>query len=119
MSERQEIERAIGCYIEAMNTENPQIIPLAPDTEICGPMMPEPIEGEEAVRQYLGETAPFIARMTLKKSVIENDSAAVFVEFEGLNGVIIEGVYFFQFADGRICQIKVYFDTRPLIKGEK
>ena len=119
MSERQEIERAIGCYIEAMNTENPEIIPLAPDVELFGPMIPEPICGEAAVRQYLGETAPFIARMTHKKSVIENDNAAVFVEFEGLNGVIIESVYFFRFADGRICHIQAYFDTRPLIKGEK
>ena len=118
MSERQEVERAIGCYIEAMNTENPEIIPLAPDVELRGPMIPEPICGEAAVRQYLAETAPFIARMTLKKSVIDNDGAAVFVEFEGLNGVIIEGAYFFQFADGRICYTQAYFDTRPLMKGE-
>jgi hypothetical protein len=31
MSERQKIEQAIGCYIEALNTDNADIIPLAAD----------------------------------------------------------------------------------------
>jgi len=117
MSEREQIVRAIGCYIEAINTDNPKIIPLAEDVVMEGPMLPEPIRGEAAVRQYLGETAPFIARMKLKNSVIEEDKAAVFVEFEGLNDVIIDGAYFFQFTGGLICYEQAYFDTRPIVKG--
>lgn len=117
MSERQEIERAIGCYIEAINTDNADIIPLAEDVVLCGPTIPEPVQGEAAVRQYLGETAPLIARMTLKMSVIENDNAALLMEFEGLNGVITEGAYFFRFEGGLICFDQVFFDSKLLIKG--
>lgn len=119
MSERLKIEQAIACYIEAINTDNVDIIPLSADVVMCGPMTPEPIRGEAAVRQYLGETAPFIARMKLKMSVIENNTAAVFIEFEGLNGTVIEGAYFFRFEDGLICFDQAFFDTRLLFKGDK
>ena len=119
MNERLKIEQAIKCYIEAINTDNADIIPLAADVLISGPMMPESIEGEPAVRQHLSETAPFIARMALKTTVIENDNAAVIVEFEGLNGLVMEGAYFFRFEGGLICRQQVFFDTRVLFKGEK
>jgi hypothetical protein len=119
LSERLKIEQAIARYVEAINTDNVDIIPLSADVVMCGPMTPEPIRGETAVRQHLGETSPFIARMELKISVIENNTAAVFMEFEGLNGVVIEGAYFFRFEDGLICLAQAFFDTRLLFKGAK
>jgi hypothetical protein len=119
MSERREIEEAIYRYIEGVNTDNVNIIPLAGDVVLCGPMIPEPIRGESAVRQYLGETSPFIARMELKMTVIEDDNAAIVFEFEGLNGVVVEGVYVFRFEGGLIRHGQVFFDTRLLMKGAK
>ena len=117
MSERAEIERAIGLYFEAINSNDVSISPLAEDMVMSGPMMPEPISGAAAVRQYLDETAPFMARMDPKTIIIEGDSAAVIVEFEGLNGVIFEGVEIFRVSNGLICSAQIFFDTRPLFKG--
>jgi hypothetical protein len=117
MSERSEIERAISLFFEAVNSNDTSLIPLAEDVVMSGPMMPEPISGEAAVRRYLGETAPFMTRMDQKTTVIEGENAAVIVEFEGLNGVVIEGVEFFRFKNGLICRDQVFFDTRPLFKG--
>lgn len=117
MSDRQKIEQAIALYVEAFNTDNTALIPLDDEVVLCGPMMPEPIEGELAVRQYLGEIVPFIAQMKLNMLVIEDASAAATVTFEGLNGVVIEGAYFFRFTDGRISYSQFFFDTSLLLKG--
>ncbi len=117
MSGRQEIERIIALYIEAINTDNVAIIPFAEEVIMCGPMLPEPVHGESAVRQYMAETAPFIAGMKLNTAVIEENAAALFVEFEGLNGVVMEGALLLKFEGGLICYDQLFFDTRLLFKG--
>lgn len=117
MSERSEIEQAVRLYFEAINDNDTLRIPLSPDVVIDGPMMPEPVSGEAAVRRYIGETAPFIARIDTKRTVIEDDTAGVIVEFEGLNGVTIQGAYFFTIRDGLITGNQTFFDTHALIKG--
>ena len=117
MSERAEVEQAIGLYFEAVNANDSSIIPLADNVVMSGPMMPEAISGVAAVRQYINETAPFMARMERKLTVIEGENVAVLLEFEGLNGVIFEGVEIFRVSNGLICSAQVFFDTRPLFKG--
>ena len=117
MSERAEVERAISLYFEASNMNDASIALLADDMVLSGPMMPEPITGAAAVRQYLDEIAPFIVRIEPKTIIIEGESAAVIVEFEGLNNVIFEGVEVFQLSNGLICSAQIFFDTRPLFKG--
>ncbi len=82
-----------------------------------GPMMPEPVRGEAAVRQHISDIAPFVARMDPRLTVIEGDTAAVIMEFKGLSGVVIEGAEFFRVKDGLIFSDQVFFDTRALLKG--
>ena len=117
MGDRTVMERTVGLYFKAINSDDASIVPLADDVVLCGPMVPAPITGEAAVRQHIMDIAPFIARRVEKFSVIEGDSAAVILEFEGLNGIIIEGAEFFRVRDGKICLIQNYFDTRKLIQG--
>ena len=117
MSERSEVEQAVRQYFEGINTRDASIIPLANDVEMAGPMMPESINGVEEVRGYINETAPFMARMDLKSIVIEGGNAAVTLEFEGLNGVVIEGAEFYRVRNGLIHHLQVFFDTRLLFKG--
>ncbi len=117
MSDRTDMERIISLYFEAINSIDASIVALTDDVEIRGPMLPEPITGEAAVRQHIADTAPFIARQVEKYSVIEGDSAAVILEFEGINGLIMEGAEFFRVRDGKICDMQNFFDTRSLIRG--
>jgi len=117
MSERSEVERAIRLYFTGINANDASIIPLADDVVMSGPMMPEPIIGVAAVREYIEETAPFMARMDQKTTVIEGENAAVILEFEGLNGVVIAGAEFYCVRNGLICRAQVFFDTRLLFKG--
>ena len=118
MSERAEVERAIGLFFEAINANDASIAPLADDVVMSSPMLPEPITGEAAVRQYIDEIAPFMAHINLKTTIIEGESAAIILEFEGVNGVIIKGSRFFKLRNGLICSDQVFFDTRPLLKGK-
>ncbi len=117
MSERSEIEHVIRQYFGAINDNNASVIPLADDVVMSGPMMPETMRGEAAVRQYLDETAPFTTRFEVISLLVEGDHAAAIVEFEGLNGVVIQGAEFFHIPDGKVRSIQNFFDTRPLFKG--
>ena len=117
MSDRTAMERIVGLYFKAINSDDASIVPLADDVVFCGPMVPEPITGEAAVRQHIMDIAPFVVRRVEKFSVIEGDSAAVILEFEGLNGLVIEGAEFFRVRDGKICHIQNFFDTRKLMQG--
>jgi hypothetical protein len=118
MSERSEVERALRLFYEGINSNNVSIIPLAEDVVISRPMTPDPVSGEEAVRRYIGETAPFIARLDPIAIIIEGGNAAVSIEFEGLNGVVIQGAEIFRIENGLICSGHLYFDTRPLFRGK-
>jgi hypothetical protein len=117
MSQRSEIERAISLFIEAINSNDASRVPLTDDVVMSGPMMAEPTVGAAAVRQYLDETSPFIALMEVKTTLIDDDSAAIIMEFTGLNGVVIEGAEFFRFRDGKIASDQIFFDARRLFKG--
>ena len=117
MSNQADTRSIVDRYIEAFNAKDANLAPLAGDVVYGGPLMPEPLRGEQAVRQHIAEVAPFVARMELKWMIIEGDSAAAVFEFEGLNGVVFEGAGFFRTRDGLICEDRVFFDTRPLIQG--
>ena len=119
MSERAAVDRAVGLYFEGMNGNDATVVPLTDDVVFTGPMQPEPLTGEAAVRQHIAEIAPFVARMDRKQILIDGDQAAVVLEFEGLNGVVIEGVDLFRVRDGRICFNQSFFDTRPLLAGAR
>jgi hypothetical protein len=112
-----EIHRIVDRYVAAFNDNDASGVPLAPDAVLGGPMSPQPKRGEAAVRQYIQEVAPFIARMTLKRLVAEPGAAAAVIEFEGLNGSVVEGAEFFRFQDGCIVEARAYYDTRPLMQG--
>jgi hypothetical protein len=55
----------------------------------------------------------------LKRALYDGDSAALVIEFESVNGVVIEGTEFLRIEDGRIRDIRVYFDTGPLLRGSR
>jgi hypothetical protein len=117
MSDRSAVETAVNLYFEGVNSNDASIIPLADDVVLTGPMMPEPVTGELTVRQYISDISPFVVRIEKKSMVIEGDTAAVILEFEGVNGVTFEGAEFFRVRDGKIYFDQTFFDSRPLLKG--
>jgi hypothetical protein len=117
MTERSEMEQAIELYFRGINENNVDLMPLAEEVEFIGQMVPEPLRGERTVREHFANVAPFVERIECKRMVIDGNNVAVVLEFEGLNGVVIEGAEFFRLRDGLIYHDQVFFDTRPLIQG--
>ena len=100
-----------------MNSDDVSGLPLADQVELHGPLTPEPVRGEAEVRNHLQQIATFMLNVITGKMIIEGNSAAVLAEFEGVNGIRIEGAYFLQVEDGKISDVKTIFDSRPLFAG--
>jgi hypothetical protein len=114
-----EMQHAVARLIEAINSDDAGIIPLAGNVVYSGPLLPEPVEGESAVRAHIAAISPFMSRVDLKRALYDGDSAALVIEFEGVNGVVIEGVEFLRIEGGRIHDLRVYFDPGPLLRGSR
>ena len=113
---REEVAKAIDLYIEGINTENVDIIPLTEDVEFRGPMLPEPIIGAAEVREHLAQIAPFF-NATLIYLIIEDDTAAAMLDLETISGVKMQGAGFFRIRDGAISFDQGFSDTHRLFKG--
>lgn len=117
MSNRLQVETTILRFFESMNSDDVSGLPLADQVELHGPLTPEPVRGEAEVRNHLQQIAPFMLNVNTGKMIIEGNSAAVLAEFEGVNGIRLEGAYFLQVEDGKISDVKTIFDSRPLFAG--
>lgn len=117
MSNRSQVETAIRLFFDAINSNDASVLPLSENVEYRGILTPDPKRGEAEVRDHIEQVAPFVLNLSQKQTVIENDSVAVLVSFEGVNGVSLEGAYFLQVENGEISQITAVFDSRPLFTG--
>ncbi len=117
MSDSQHIERIIREYFAAVTAGSNQPLELADNIEVTGPMLPEPMHGAEAVGEYLGQIAPFIAHTEVLEIIIDRNSAAARVLIHSISGVETEGAFFFRIYQGRISRVRSLFDTRKLMAG--
>lgn len=117
MHEQTATRRALEQYTTAYDRADPGLAPLAPDVSYSGPMVPETLHGESAVRGHISDIAPFMQHMALRRIVIDGAEAAAVFEVTGINGVVIQGAEFFRCENGLIRSIEVYFDTARLRGG--
>ena len=117
MTTNPEMQRAVELLVQGLARNDAALVPLGADVSHGGPLQPEPIRGETAVREHLAAIAPFLSRVELKRALYDGDSAALILELESINGVVIEGAQFLRIENGRIRDIRVYFDTAPLLRG--
>jgi len=117
MSDSQHIESIIRDFFTATTAGGKTELALAPQVEMHGPMLPEPLHGEVAVREHLEQLAPFIKHTEVLEIVIDRNSAAARTLTHSINGVELEGAYFFRTYQGQISRIRSLFDTRVLLAG--
>ena len=116
MNSRADIQNAIDRYVLSIMSNAPELAPLAADCVYGGPMVPEPLRSEGSVRTYLGEISPFISRIRQQRTLIDGDGAALVAEIETISGRAIQGAWFFEFENGLISTVQVYFDSRLLMR---
>jgi predicted secreted protein len=117
MSDSQHIERIIREYFAAITAGSEQPLELSAGIEASGPMLPEPLHGYEAVKEYLQQIAPFIRQTEVLEIIIDRNSAAVRVLIHSINGVEVESAFFFRVYQGQISRVRSLFDTRTLMAG--
>lgn len=117
MSDSQHIESIIRDYFAAKTSAAIDALQLSGNVEMHGPMLPEPLHGEAAVREHLQQIAPFISRTEILETVIDRNSAAARVLIHAINGVDLQGASFFRIYQGQISRIRNLFDTRTLMAG--
>ena len=117
MSDPKHIERTIRRYFAASSAKEIEGLELAPTIEVNSSMLPEPLHGEDAVREHLRQIAPFILRTEVLEIIIDRNSVATRVLTVGINGVELEGASFFRIFEGQISRIRNLFDTRVLMAG--
>ncbi len=78
-----------------------------------------PISGESDVREYIDQIAPFMLNEKYGKMIIEGSSVAVQTSFDSVNGIHIEGAFFFEVEGDRISDIRAVFDTRRMFEGKQ
>ncbi len=117
MSDSHHIESIIRDYFAARTAAAIDALEFSGNVELHGPMLPEPLHGEVAVREHLQQIAPFISRTEILETLIDRNSAAVRVLVHGINGMELEGACFFRAYQGQISRIRNLFDTRVLMAG--
>ena len=117
MSDSEHIEKIVRDYFTAIAAGSEQPLELSAGIEVNGPLIAEPLHGYEAVTEYLSQISPFIERTEVLEIIIDRNSAAARALIHSINGVQIEGAFFFRVYQGQISRVRSLFDTRKLLAG--
>jgi len=109
----------ISKFFEALNIDDASEVPLTGDVRYYGMFSPIPIKGEPDVREYIQQIAPFMLEEKFSRIIVEGESVAVTAAFDSVNGLHNEGAFFFEIKDGKIDEVRVFFDTRRMFEGKK
>jgi hypothetical protein len=115
MSDSKQIERTIRAYFAAGTQQEIAALALSRRIEMNSPMLPEPLHGDTAVREYVQQFTPFISRSEVLEIIIDRNSVAARVLIVSGNGVELEAAFFFRIFRGQISRIRSLFDTRLLL----
>lgn len=111
--QRESTARLLDVYIDGYKTADWGKVRFAADVTFEGPLK-GPIRGESAVRTFLLTVRAKDVRV--KRQVIDGQFACVLADFETREGIVVPFCEFFRIVDGKIAEIRPYFDPRPLIR---
>lgn len=117
MSQSEQTRAFILNYLDALNENATDRIPIAEDCQYKGSMLAETIRGAATVREHIAAIAPFIGQCEILRMVIEGGSGAVIVRLKGLGRRTIEGAIFFEVEDGQLTRMENLYDSRQLLDG--
>jgi len=88
---------------------------FTPDVTLFTPFMEAPITGKDAVIGALKEISQGVADIKILRFVVEGEFACAIIEFKSKNGVTVEMCDVYRVSDGKLAEMRPYFDPRPLI----
>ena len=112
-SEKDSIARLLDAYVDAYKTGGYRNVRFAADVTFEGPLTNGRIRGEAAVQKFLSNVSAKDVRV--RQKLIDGQFACVVADFETTEGTVVPFCEFFRVINGRIAEIRPYFDPRPLI----
>jgi ketosteroid isomerase-like protein len=122
MSERGDKVQAVEAFLEGLTLNNIDMMPFAADVVIKSPLDPEhPSVGREAAFTFLTERVfPRIPvrKAEVERHLIEGDCVATLWKatfaLPGGKEAVVPIFDFFRVIDGKIKEVRPYFDPKPL-----
>lgn len=113
-------QAAESYIINAIKKKDLSQAPLHPDVIFQGPFHDTPIQGIKALQEYLDGLYPIIKDARIKRHVANGNEVCTEWELEiSQPAVVIPILEYFRVSDGRLVEIRPYYDPRPVTGAGK
>jgi limonene-1,2-epoxide hydrolase len=112
---RESVARILQAYADAMETGDYRDVHFTPDVTFLGPLTNGPISGEAAVRAFLLKVSADVKDVRVKRQVVDGEFACEIADLETKGGKVVPFCECFRVVNGKLAEIRPYFDPRPLI----
>lgn len=116
LRQNEAVAGVLDAYVQAMKTGDYGRVLFTSDVTFTGPLTNGVIIGEAQVKDFLRKVSTGVGNIRVKRQIIDGEFACVIADFETKEGTVVPYSEFFRVVDGRIAEIRPYFDPRPLIR---
>jgi limonene-1,2-epoxide hydrolase len=116
LQQKEAVARVLDAYAQAMKTGDYSRVRFTSDVTFLGPLTNGPIVGEGQVKDFLRKVSTDVGDVRVTRQIIDGEFACVIADLETKKGVVVPFSEFYRVVDGRIAEIRPYFDPRPLIR---
>jgi hypothetical protein len=116
LHQKEAVAGVLDAYAQAMKTGDYSSVPFTSDVSFVGPLTSGAFIGEAQVKEFLITVSAGVGDVRVKRQIIDGEFASVIAELETKEGTVVPFSEFFRVVDGRIAEIRPYFDPRPLIR---
>ena len=116
LQQKETVARVLDAYTQAMKTGDYSRVRFTSDVTFLGPLTKGPIVGEAQVKDFLRKVSTDVGDVRVKRQIIDGEFACVIAVLETKKGTVVPFSEFYRVVDGRIAEIRPYFDPRPLIR---
>jgi limonene-1,2-epoxide hydrolase len=114
--QREAVARVLDTYAQAMKTGDYSRVRFTRDVTFVGPLTNGAIIGEAQVKDFLRKVSTGVRDIRVTRQIIDGEFASVIADLETKEGNVVPFSEFFRVVDGRIAEIRPYFDPRLLIR---
>jgi hypothetical protein len=111
---REQVLKLVGTYLEAVRTNHPGALGLHPDIVFESPL--NSLRGIAAFEKSLLDFHPILKGIEIVHLTADDTTCAAALRLDTIYG-ILPFLEFFQIQEGKIANIRAYYDPRPVLEG--
>lgn len=111
--------KAMKSYFDGLKTKDASRIRFAPNVTFTTVIIPRPERGEAAVRELTQGFANRLLGIRVDRFMIDGDYGCARFEIDWPEKVVAHSIDYFQFKNGEIASIEVYWDPRQFLALQK